>query len=353
MKMKAKGWIIAAAFLLCACSGGGQSEPLVRSVYVMQPIALSKEIVKTYPGVVKATHEINLGFKTPGQIERIHVKEGDYVHRGQLLAELDDADYKLAVEALQIQYDQVSDEVGRTAQLFQQKSISANDYEKASAGLKQLGVQLQIDKNKLKNTKLYAPADGYVQAVNFSPAEMVDAGTAVFNLLDISRMEIEADIPIGTYQQRNNFRQFRCHAAGIGENIQMALFSLTSKADGNQLYQLRLTFAEQPEKRMTAGMNIEVDITIADTAVANGFSVPLSAVFRDGDTPCIWALGADSTIVKRPVILGNTISEGYAVILKGLTGKEQIIRAGVNVLQQGEKVRVIGKPSKTNIGELL
>ena len=130
------------------------------------------------PGIVREAHTISLGFKTAGQIERICVKEGDYVRRGQLLAELDNADYRLGVEALQIQYDQLEDEVGRTKQLFDRKSISANDYEKAVAGLRQLGVQLQVNKNKLDYTKLYAPTDGYVQSVNFSPAEMVDAGSA-------------------------------------------------------------------------------------------------------------------------------------------------------------------------------
>lgn len=63
-----------------------------------------------------------------------------------MLAELDDEDYKLGVEALQIQYNQLKDEVARTRKLFEQKSVSANDYEKASAGLRQLGVQLQVNK---------------------------------------------------------------------------------------------------------------------------------------------------------------------------------------------------------------
>ena len=41
------------------------------------------------------------------------------------------------------------------------------------------------------------------------------------------------------------------------------------------------------------------------------------------------------------------------MIREGLTGNEQIVRAGVNMLQQGEKVYVIERPSKTNVGGLL
>lgn len=135
----------------------------------------------------------------------------------------------------------------------------------------------------------------------------------------------------------------------------MKLLSLTPKADGNQLYQLRMTFAGQPDKRLTAGMNVEVGIVVEDTASARGIAVPLCAIFRDNETgePCVWVFGADSTARKRPVVLGGTDTEGRAVVVEGLTGEERIVRAGVHVLRDGERVRVIEKPSKTNVGGLL
>ncbi len=227
--MKTNVCMMAAALLLCACSGGDREAARERSVYLTRPEALSEEAVKNYSGIVREAHEISLGFKTAGQIARIHVAEGDRVRRGQLLAELDDTDYRLAVEALQVQYDQVRDEVKRTERLLAQKSISPNDYEKASAGLKQLEVQLQVNKNKLNYTKLYAPVDGYIQAVNFSPAEMVDAGTALFTLLDVSQMEVTVDIPGSLYRQRSEFVRFACRAAGIDEVMPLVLTSLTPR----------------------------------------------------------------------------------------------------------------------------
>lgn len=345
--------MIVVAGIFASCGDAPQGGSTVHSVMVTTPEAMEGTVVKNYSGIVREAHTINLGFKTPGQIERILVAEGDYVHKGQLLAELDDADYRLGVEALQIQYDQLKDEVGRTEQLYRQKSISANDYEKATAGLRQLGVQLQANKNKLNYTKLYAPTDGYIQAVNFSPAEMVDAGTALFTLLDVSRMEVVADIPVAEYQQRDRFTRYFSRVAGSASELPMQLLSLTPKADGNQLYQLRLAFVGQPDKQLTAGMNVEVGIVMADTTATTGVVVPLCAVFRDGDTSCVWVLGADSTLVKQQVVLGGSDSRGRAVIREGLTGSEQIVRAGVNALQEGEKVRVIERSSKTNVGGLL
>ena len=347
--------MIIAAGTLCACGRASHENSILRSVTLTEPVLLEATHVINHSGIVREAHTISLGFKTAGQIERIHVREGDYVRQGTLLAELDDADYRLGVEALQIQYDQLKDEVGRTKQLFDQKSVSANDYEKAVAGLRQLGVQLQVNKNKLDYTKLYAPTDGYVQSVNFSPAEMVDAGTALFTLLDVSHMEVVADIPVGEYRQRDLFTRFYCKAAGIEEEFPMQLLSLTPKADGNQLYQLRLIFDGQPDKRLTAGMNTEIGIVVADTASITGFAVPLCAVFQDtdGNKPCVWVFERDSTVSKQLVVLNGTDAEGRAVVVEGLTGEERIVRAGVHVLREGEHVRVVEKTSETNVGGLL
>ena len=192
--------------LLTACKKTEQPEIQRRSVLLTQPTHAEKTTVKTYSGRVYEAQTINLGFKVAGQISKIYVQEGDFIRQGQLVAQLDDKDYRLGVEALQIQYEQVKDEVDRSRILFEQHSLSANDYEKAEAGLQQLKVQLQSNRNKIAYTRLYAPTDGYVQSVNFSPAEMVDAGTAVLSLMNTSQMEVVTDIPAEIYLMREQSR---------------------------------------------------------------------------------------------------------------------------------------------------
>lgn len=345
--------VIITLILTCACSNSKDQAAFRRNVYLTQPEQISGYRQKTYSGIVEAAHEINLGFKTAGQISHIHVKEGDYIRKGQLLATLDDADYRLAVEALQVQYDQIKSETRRTKLLFKSKSISANDYEKNLAGLKQLGVQLQASKNKLKYTRLYAPTSGYVQAVNFSPSEMVDAGTSVFQIIDVSHMEVVADIPVSVYLQHRNFTRFYCRIAEATDKFPMTFLSITPKADGNQLYRLRLAFRKKPDRKLTAGMNMEVGIDINHASERPTFSVPASALFQEEGKTYVWVLRRDSTITRRAVTLNNTVIDGRIYIVKGLTGNEKIVRSGVHMLQEGEKVCVIEKPNKTNVGGLL
>ena len=67
----------------------------------------------------------------------------------------------------------------------------------------------------------------------------------------------------------------------------------------------------------------------------------------------MWVLRNDSTVTQRAVTLDNTDAAGYIRVTGGLTGNEQIVRSGSSVLSEGEKVRVIERPSETNVGGLL
>lgn len=337
-----------------------QARPQVSNVVLAtsEPASAAGPEVRTYTGVVRARHEVNVGFKTAGQLQRLCAAEGQYVRRGQLLATLDDADYRLGVEALQAQYDQLQREEERMEQLFRQKSCSANDYEKTAAGLRQLGAQLQTSRNKLRYTRLYAPADGYVLAVNFAPAEMVDAGTAVFLLADVSRMEVEAYIPAADYRQRARIQSFACRLPGAEADCPMTLLSLAPKADASQLYSLRLTFSGRHTGGLpTAGENVEVRLTLRPRRAdaAGGVTVPAEAVFRAADTTCVWVFrAADSTVVRRAVrVSGVPQRSGRLTVAAGLRAGERVVRLGVSALRTGCKVRVMPAPAATNVGGLL
>ena len=248
--MDSKLFLMAAACsaILSGC-GDSQPQTFTKSVMVVSPQRVGGQVARTFSGVIKEAKEISVGFKTPGQISKINVKEGDYVREGQLIATLDDSDYKLGVSAAQIQFNQMKDEVARLEKLYNGQSLSGNDYEKAKAGLQQLEVQLQSNVNKLNYTKLYAPSSGYIQSVNFEESEMVDAGTSVFTLIDTRSLEVVTNIPSDIYLLRQKFTSIECTSPNNpSQKYAMKILSVAPKADGNQLYALRLGFDAKSAK---------------------------------------------------------------------------------------------------------
>jgi hypothetical protein len=79
----------------------------------------------------------------------------------------------------------------------------------------------------------------------------------------------------------------------------------------------------------------------------------MRSVFKADGKEYVWIFNAnDSTVKRHEVHTSGNVNDGL-VSVSGLNGSEQIVRAGVNVLQEGEKVSVIEKASSTNKGELL
>ena len=343
--------------LFSGCSGNrSQDTSCVRTVKTICVESAGTSSSSAYPGTVREANSINVGFKTPGQIETINVKEGDYVHSGQLLASLDDNDYRLGVEALQIQYDQLSAEVSRLKELYAKKSISVNDYEKARAGLAQLGVQLQINKNKLAYTKLYAPVSGYIIDVNFAPSEMVDAGTPLFVMRDVSVMEVEVDIPASDYHERGAFRSFFCRSSQ-GDIAPLALVSIAPKADGNQLYRMTLRYSGTKNVMSTSflpGTNVEVVINREDSTLSMEpmLVLPTAAVRYDGTQAYVWTVSGDSTLLRRDICVSASGDAGKLNV-GGIGQGTEVVCAGAATLSQGEKVRIMGHQPESNVGGLL
>ena len=361
MKHSSILWAYAACLALSACSSDKSSkapETTVHNVFLVSPVTANGSFSRNFPGIVQETRTISTGFKTPGQITSILAKEGDHVKEGQLLATLDTVDYALAVKQLQIQYDQASSEHKRKQQLYAAGNMSDNDFEKESAELRQMAVQLEINKNKLDYTHLYAPSSGVIVKSNFEKAEMVDAGTPVFELMDDSKLEVIVDLPVSGYISHGKSNRYIGSSALLGDKtIDLKFISLTPKADNNQLYQLKLGVASRvPE--LTSGMNLIVSIAsgLSSDSIPSDtmLEIPLRSVFDNDGVTCVWTFNPqDSTVHATPVTITGDGRHGIVSVISGLKADSQIVSGGVHSIVDGERVKVIEKTSSSNRGGLL
>jgi RND family efflux transporter MFP subunit len=302
--------------------------------------------------VVRSANEINLGFKTAGQISRILVREGDYVREGAVIAELDKKDYLLQLEATQIQHNQLKAEVERLEMLYRRNSLPANDYEKAKAGLEALGVQLQAHTNVVEYTVLKSPVSGYVQSVNFARSEMVNAGMTVVTLVDVSSVKIETELPATLFLRLNDFIEYSCRTNLAGEKtIPLKFVGINRKSNSSQLH--KMTFVpESTISPLAPGMNVEIHISINEKTEGKRFSLPFKTVFSESGKSFVWVVQNDE-VKKREVKTGRLSEYGDLIILSGISESDEVVEAGLRTLQENDRVNIIPQPSKTNVGGLL
>ena len=349
--------ILLLAATLASCGSGATSSTSDRTphnVFLVNPIAIDGASVRDFAGQVEEARTVAAAFKTGGTLERILVKEGDRVSKGQLLAVLDSTDYVLGTGQLRVQAAQLRSELDRLTRLYATGGVSDNDFEKAKTGLRQLEYQLAINENKLGYCRLYSPASGVVTDVKFETGEMVDAGTPLFDIMDNSHLEVVVDLPVSEYMRRANFTSFTGHTPLLpGRTFALRMLSLTPKADNNQLFQLKLALEPGSDVALTPGMNVTVAIATSGEA-SGAVMIPVNAVFdHDGHTAVYTFNPADSTVTPIPVSIGGTGADGFVTVPSGLSPSQSIVRAGVHHLVPGEKVNVIQPATDSNVGNLL
>lgn len=336
----------------CSKKEDTHNQAITHNVFLTSPIPTGSASSRSFSGVVEEARTVSTGFKTAGQITRIFAKEGDYVRAGQLLAVLDTIDYALGVKQLRVQHAQQASEMERKTKLHAAGHLSDNEYERAKSQFDQLGLQLKLNENTLDYCHLYAPTSGFIIKRNFEPAEMVNQGTAVFEIMDDSHLEVVVDLPVNEYIHRGEFTSFIGHTPASADAFPLSMISLTPRADNNQLYRLRLALPSGSHAKLTPGMNLSVEIS-TDGDGSQTVDIPARSFFeRDGDT-YVWVYDSStSTIASRQVTVAPSATQGHMTVTSGLQAGEQIVRAGVNHLTEGERVNVI-TGSETNVGNAL
>lgn len=333
--------IISILFSNCSHDNLTKRQP-ARNVILVEAETSGETITKTFSGVVEEGKSVNAAFLTGGKLLSLNVKEGDRVKKGQLLAVIDDTDYQIGVNQLEVQYNQMASEKKRMDEMFARHNIAPNDYEKFEAGFEQLKLHLEMAKNKLGYTKLYSPSDGFISYKFMQPGELVDAGTPIYKITDDSRLEVAVDLPLNTYINRDKIKRTFGKSSVSDEEIPLKIDSFTPDADNNQLYHMKLGIVS-PDKELTTGMNLTVEIEMTNDNSGESY-IPSRAIFEDNGKNFVWTFNEmDSTIMKTPVtVIGAPVSNKSMVT--GLSGSEKIVAAGVKQLQEGEKVNVVKSP---------
>lgn len=328
-----------------SCSDGLNNKNIqkIPSVYTTTPHSDSEVMTCTYTSAVEEGKKVNLGFKTGGQIKRLTVNEGDHVKKGQSIGYLDDADYRLSVQQLEAQYNQMSSEMKRLDEMFRRNNVAPNDYEKAQAGLEQIRTQLEMTRNKLAYTTLESPIDGYVVERYMEEGEMVGAGTPIYKIIDNSGLETSVALPSSIYGRRNDIVSCTGSSPMLGnDEFPLTIINFVPDADNNALFRLRLRIPSSIQGKMLPGMNMSVTLQFNNADGNQTCTIPSRAIFERNGKEWVWVINSsDSTIYAQEITIAGTHDRKNSKVI-GLNEGQTIVAVGVHHLADGEKVKIMG-----------
>ena len=355
-------WMSAAALaglcqLLVACTGSkSESVEEIRYVKTAQAVRISDAAELSYPGRTKSSEEVNVAFRVSGPIQRLLVKEGQFVSKGQLIAEMDPRDYEVQLSATQAEYEQIKADAERVMALYKEDGTTASNYDRARYGLQQITEKLAHHKNQLADTRLYAPISGYVQTKMHEAGETVSAGMPIVSMFNAGDIEIEVFVPASDYARQEELISATCSfEVTPGKTYPLEVVRVSKEANASQLFAARLRIkGEYDHQKITPGMSTMVYVSYHAPNEANGVIVPTTAIDRKDGKTFVFVLDTTTgTVSHRVVEVGRLDLEGNIQVLNGLKPDETVVSAGVRYLTDGQKVKQMEKTSKANVGGLL
>ncbi len=346
-------------FPLVGCKQSERKDETERKlVKVIEVASFDRTEELSFPGKVKASQDADVAFRISGPIAHILVKEGQKVRKGQVLAKLDDRDYKLQLSATTAEYKRIKSEVDRVIKLHEENSVSENEYDKAVFGLKQITAKYNAHKNALNDVLLKAPFDGYIVGkALFGEGEMVRAGMPILRLSSSQEPVVEIYIPAKEFLNRDKFVAYYCTLSLYpNEEFPLELISIDQTANLNQLYKVRLRLSAKGSQGHlpSSGMTTMVYIRKSNEG-GEAMLIPNTAIFEQEGKSCVWLIqqeGEDLLVKAQPISIKEILSNG-SVRCSGLARDARIVSAGVHNLHNGEAVQLIPEKSKTNVGGLL
>lgn len=348
--------IVLLVLFLIACGEEPPPPPEVsRPVKTIVVEGLGGSGIREFPGRIEANRQAELSFRVRGTVNAIHVREGDQVEDGQLLAELDKTDYQIAVNNQQAQFDNAEKNFTRARELIETGAISKMDFDRMEAAYKTAQANLEAATQNLAYATMRAPFPGVIGRRHVENFEQVLANQAIFTLQEVDILEVEVDVPerlirrIARPAPDIPLEERPAHAAQVvayfpqnpDVSYPLTVKEVATKADpATQTFQVTFTMLSPEGITVLPGMTVAVRADLSNVVGSEGaVLIPATAIAGSPSlNPQVWVVDEDAmTVQPRPVRLGEL--EGDRIqVLEGLEGGERVVVAGVGALADGMKV---------------
>jgi multidrug efflux system membrane fusion protein len=312
-------------------------------------------------GTIIANATVQVTAQVGGQLIATHFREGDIVHKGDLLFELDPRPFKAAlaqVNATQAR-DQASlvsarNDAVRYAALAQQGAASKSQSDQFVAQAKALTATVEADQASVQATRLNliysqirSPIDGKTGPILVQQGNLIAAnGTnPLVTITQIHPVKVsfflpQSDLPRIQQRMATNSMTTTIQVRGQGGGMRTSPVDFVSNAVSNQTgtIELRSTFTNL-DNVLVPGQLTDVSVTLGQ--LNNAVVVPHDAVNLGPNSSYVWVVDGKSTAQMTNVTVLNDDGTTAAVSGSVKAGDHIIIDGALRVVQ-GSKVRVVG-----------
>lgn len=346
---------LALAATVGACGAEAKREAEVRPVRTLvvapKPIEDERRVV----GEVRPRYESELGFRVSGKIVQRAVEVGAAVRKGDLLARLDDQDYRTklksadadvaAAEAVLVEAQAAE---SRHRLLLASGATTRANYDAAFKNMKSAEAKLDSAKaaltlaqDQIAYAALRAEFDGIVTAASAEPGQVVNVGQTVIKLARPDERDAVFAVAEAAFKERNpNVERPELIVTLLSDpriETEGVVREVAPVADpATRTYQVRVTLKSPPDA-MRFGTSVVGRLKASTRPVV---VLPSGALFDKGGEPAVWVVNRSNGTVTLKLVTVERYETDKVVIAAGLEPGDVVVTAGVNRLREGQNVRL-------------
>jgi membrane fusion protein (multidrug efflux system) len=341
-----------------ACTGTEAETPAVetvRSIPVRTATVQTQDLAETLSltGTLDPRAQVTVVPEIAARLERVLKNEGDRVARGQLLAVLDDADFRLARDRAKAYLDvaeanraHARAEKDRADSLVKTGGITDKDHlaaqvavQVADASHSQARSELAIAERQMGRSRITAPISGRIAKRHADAGTVVAAGTPIYTIVDDSVFELRSSVASGDFGKLK-----------IGGTVVVTVDALPGFVTEGQVdriapqvdarsrsFEVIIRITGGPQ--LVSGLFARAQVKVRD--VPNSLTVPPAALLRDGSDPskAQTYVVANNKVERRDVMVGVEAPDAIQVT-SGLKAGERVVIDPPSALGPGTQVQV-------------
>lgn len=369
---KALGGVIPIILVLLASGGCGKKHedagqkvspaPQVVKGLLLETVATSsmQETLEVV-GTVRARTSAMVAARISGVISVLKVREGDRVHKGELLAQLDaqenQATAAVAVAGIEearrgldeaLARRKLADSTfGRYQQLFNEQAVTRQEFEikqtekelaaqgvaRAEARLKQAEAGSKAARTMADYTRIIAPIAGIITSKQVDLGATVFPGQPVMTIEDEGSYQLELAIPESMAVKVKPGTPVQITLDALNSSLATRIAEIVPSADPASRTFIAKVGLNQ--KGLKSGMFGRGAIALETTV--KGMAVPRQAVIERGALTSVWVVDKENIVHMRLVKAGKAVADRVA-ILSGLTDGERVICSETEKVSEGTRV---------------
>ena len=386
--MKKVAWVLCLAVLaVCACKKHEAAAPAATVVSAVKVIQQDLPWNIEYPAQVSGSLEIQIRAQVGGILQSRLYNEGEYVTEGTQLFQIDDAEYRVALEKAQGSLAQAQAEEKRTYRTFARikklrasNAVSQQDYdnalsayETAQANVKVAQAAVEGAQINLGYTKVTAPISGIVgQAVPSVGSLISPAGESGYltNMVQIDPLYVKFSMPGSQFNQLSqgfvsgqisfgNMQPGKKEAAQEYREKDVNDVSIYVEAilPNGEVYPQRgkIIFFDSSENAQTSSIAMKAEfanpnnsrllmpgqfvrVHLVGATFKNAILIPSSAVLHTAQELLVYVVDANNAVEARPI--EADLQDDMYVVTKGLKAGDVVISEGLSRVRPGQTVQV-------------